>query len=197
MYLRRNTVRSGPSRHTYVSIGHSTWDHVSRQSIPLAILSLGREDRLDSVAADRLRVTLEELVDETLAERDVWFQRNFDLHCLKHALAEHQAELRSWVSRDSSRSRFPLARLQAFFEDARAYAPTLLFSVVKALADRPKTSLEISAEIDEPHIAVQAALEYLYEGGIPLDMLDSDEGAHWELMAPKVPTKGMLKRWDS
>ncbi len=59
MYLRRNKVRCGETRRTYLSIAHNVWwagEGRKAQSRPVVIASFGVEDRVDvEVARDIVR----------------------------------------------------------------------------------------------------------------------------------------------
>ena len=66
MYLRRNTVRCGAHRRTYVSIAHNVW-HPNRyggrgHSRPVVLANLGHEDQIDLDTAQQLVAVIERVV---------------------------------------------------------------------------------------------------------------------------------------
>lgn len=63
MYLRRNKVRCGDSRRTYLSIAHNVWwsgeGNRKAQSRPIVIASFGVEDNVDVDLAREIVVAVE------------------------------------------------------------------------------------------------------------------------------------------
>ena len=63
MYLRRNKVRCGDSRRTYLSIAHNVWwsgeGNKKAQSRPIVIASFGVEDKVDVELARDVVVAVE------------------------------------------------------------------------------------------------------------------------------------------
>ena len=63
MYLRRNKVRCGDSRRTYLSIAHNVWwsgeGNKKAQSRPIVIASFGVEDKVDVDLARDVVVAVE------------------------------------------------------------------------------------------------------------------------------------------
>ncbi len=63
MYLRKNKVRCGDTRRTYLSIAHNVWwsgeGNKKAQSRPIVIASFGVEDKVDVELARELVVAVE------------------------------------------------------------------------------------------------------------------------------------------
>lgn len=63
MYLRKNKVRCGDTRRTYLSIAHNVWwsgeGNKKAQSRPIVIASFGVEDKVDLELARELVVAVE------------------------------------------------------------------------------------------------------------------------------------------
>ncbi len=73
MYLRRNKVRCGESRRTYLSIAHNVWwsgdGNKRAQSRPIVVASFGVEDTVDVELARELVSSVERCAPRLTARR--------------------------------------------------------------------------------------------------------------------------------
>ena len=72
MYLRRNKVRCGESRRTYLSIAHNVWwseGTRKAQSRPIVVASFGVEDNVDVDIARELVAVVEKCAPKFAARR--------------------------------------------------------------------------------------------------------------------------------